>query len=136
MHHDEFIGQVQHAAQLPSRGDAERIARIVLETLGERLTEQTAHHLAAQLPSEIGRHLIGQVSSERMTVEQFSQRIAVRERTTSVLARQHTSAVLGTVARAVSSGVIRHIMTQLPPEFGALFFAPARAEPMGPAAAH
>lgn len=32
MRHDEFIGEVQHRAKLPSRGDAERATRITLET--------------------------------------------------------------------------------------------------------
>ena len=135
MHHDEFIGQVQHAAQLPSRGDAERVTRVVLETLGERLTEEMAHHLAAQLPSEIGRHLIGRVASERMTLDQFHQRIELRERTTATLARRHVDAVLGIVAGAVSPGVIRHILNQLPSGFGAVFFATGSKE-IGSAAAH
>jgi uncharacterized protein (DUF2267 family) len=39
MQHDEFIGQVQNRAKLPSRGEAEGATRATLETLGERIPE-------------------------------------------------------------------------------------------------
>jgi len=56
MQHDQFIGQVQHRAQLSSRGDAERAVRATLETLAERLVGGEATDLAAQLPRELGEH--------------------------------------------------------------------------------
>jgi uncharacterized protein (DUF2267 family) len=56
MRHDEFIGQVQNRAKLPSRGDAEGATRATLETLGERIPENLAVNLASQLPQEIGEH--------------------------------------------------------------------------------
>jgi hypothetical protein len=55
--HDEFTGQVQSRARLAGRGDAERAACAVLETLGERVPEGLAGNLTAQLPHEIGEHL-------------------------------------------------------------------------------
>lgn len=84
MQHDEFIGQVQHRAQLPSRGDAERMARGTLETLGERIPEQLAAHLASQLPHEIGEHLRrtvtmgGAGTGERFDRSEFLARVAQR----------------------------------------------------------
>lgn len=84
MRHDEFIGQVQDRARLPSRGDAERATRATLETLGERIPEGTADHLAAQLPHEIGEHLRrtevygGYGSGERFGRQEFLDRVASR----------------------------------------------------------
>ena len=37
LRYDEFIGQVQHRAQLGSHAEAERATRATLETLAERL---------------------------------------------------------------------------------------------------
>jgi uncharacterized protein (DUF2267 family) len=117
MQHDHFIGQVQNRAQLPTRGDAERITRVVLETLGEQLDDGGARHLAAQLPAEIGRHLIGQVAAGRLTFEQFVQRIALRERMPIAIARKHIEAVIGEVRVAVSTGVMDHVRAQLPADY-------------------
>jgi uncharacterized protein (DUF2267 family) len=84
MRHDEFIGKVQDRAHLPSRGDAERATRAVLETLGERIPEQTLEHLAAQLPLEIAGHLRrtmtmgGAGTGERFGLDEFATRVASR----------------------------------------------------------
>lgn len=57
MQHDEFVGQVQARGKLSSRGQAERVIRSVLETLGERIPDGLSGNVAAQLPHEIGEHL-------------------------------------------------------------------------------
>lgn len=78
MNHDEFVGQVQHRAHLPSRGDAELIIRATLETLGERLQSESAEHVAAQLPPELGRHLKNR-PFEHLSLRDFNERVAKRE---------------------------------------------------------
>ncbi|WP_338003555.1 DUF2267 domain-containing protein [Natronoglomus mannanivorans] len=57
MQYDEFIGEVQHRAQLDSREAALSATRATLETLSERIQPGEAENLGAQLPGEIGRHL-------------------------------------------------------------------------------
>lgn len=57
MTYDEFVGQVQHRAQLSDTGAAVAAIRATLETLGEHLFGGKAENLAAQLPREIGIHL-------------------------------------------------------------------------------
>ncbi|PZG23095.1 DUF2267 domain-containing protein [Nonomuraea aridisoli] len=84
MQHDEFIGKVQARAHLGARDQAERACRATLETLGERITEGLADHLAAQLPHEIGEHLRrtevlgGLGSGQHFGREEFVQRVADR----------------------------------------------------------
>lgn len=128
MQHDEFIGQVQHRARLPHRGDAERVTRIVLETLSERLTEGAARNLAAQLPAEIGHHMIGTPLSGRLTLEEFFQRLSLREGVPLPTVIHHARAVLSVVRDAVSPGALEHVKAQLPKDFEALF----NASPEGP----
>jgi uncharacterized protein (DUF2267 family) len=116
MNHDEFVGQVQHRAHLPSRGDAEMIIRATFETLGERLMPEAAEHVAAQLPAELARHLTDHPFFH-MTVRDFNERVAVREHTDVAMAAFHARCVLDTMRTAISYGALRKLRLQLPEEF-------------------
>ncbi|HSP16548.1 MAG TPA: DUF2267 domain-containing protein [Thermoanaerobaculia bacterium] len=129
MNHDEFVGQVQHRAQLASRGDAETIIRVTLETLHERMQPEAASHVAAQLPAEIGRSLRGQGQFEHLTLQDFLRRVAVREDATIEKAVFHVRCVLEVVEMAISPGAFRKLENQLPQDFrAALLPSPARRE--------
>ena len=125
MKHDEFVGQVQHRAALPSRGAAEAVIRCTLETLAERLTPAVASHLADQLPPEVGHHLRGG-QLERFSVHDFYARIAFREGIPVMLAEEHARVVLELISRVVSAGILDKVMSQLPHTFASLFIAPYR----------
>ena len=116
MNHDEFVGQVQHLAHLPSRGDAETIIRATFETLGERLQPQAAAHVAAQLPPELGRHLRDH-TFQHLSVREFYGRVAERERTDLDKAAFHARCVLDALCAAVSPGTVEKMQRQLPEEF-------------------
>ena len=123
MNHDQFVGQVQHLAQLASRGDAERVIRATLETLGERLMPEAADHLAAQLPPELARNLMDQPFTH-LSIEEFRSRVAQREGTNIGEAAFHTRCVMQTIREAVSEGAMRKLSAQLPREFQMLLHAP------------
>ncbi|MBE3559394.1 MAG: DUF2267 domain-containing protein [Ktedonobacteraceae bacterium] len=130
MKHDEFIGQVQNRAKLPSRGDAERAVRATLETLGERLSGGEANDLASQLPPELGRHLRGPMAGlgERFSLHEFFQRVSLREGTDLPAATYHARAVVEVLKEAVAPGEIRDVQAQLPTEFRRLFEAGSQGE--------
>lgn len=121
MRHDEFVGQVQHRAELPSRGDAETIIRATLETLGERLLPQAAAHIAAQLPPELGRHLHGTDHFEHFTLLQFYERVAEKEHKDLLRAMEDVDAVVTTLTEAISPGAVRKLRQQMPQDFRSLF---------------
>lgn len=123
MNHDEFVGHVQHLAHLPSRGDAESIIRATFETLGERLQSESAEHLAAQLPPELGRHLMNR-HFEHLTLRDFNERVAEREHHDVRKASFHARCVLDTLSTAISPGAVLKIRKQLPEEFQPLFGTP------------
>ena len=50
MQYDQFIGEVQNRARLPSEGEAIAAVRATLQTLAERLAGGATDNLAAQLP--------------------------------------------------------------------------------------
>jgi uncharacterized protein (DUF2267 family) len=122
MNHDEFVGQVQHLAHLPSRGDAEMIIRATFETLGERLQSESAEHVAAQLPPELGRHLRHR-RFEHLTLRDFNERVAEREHRDVEKASFHARCVLDALGAAISPGAVQKIRKQLPDEFQTLFSA-------------
>ncbi|MGZ5493685.1 MAG: DUF2267 domain-containing protein [Thermoanaerobaculia bacterium] len=117
MNHDEFVGQVQHRAHLPSRGDAETIIRATLETLRDRLQPKAAAHLAAQLPAEIGRHLGGGSRFEHLSLHDFYERVAEREQARIDKAVFHARCVIDVVRDAISPGAVRKLEKQMPEEF-------------------
>lgn len=116
MNHDEFVGQVQHLAHLPSRGDAELIIRATFETLGERLQNESAEHVASQLPPELGRHLVNRPFSH-LSLREFNERVAEREHRDVEKASFHARCVMDTLSAAISPGAVRKIRVQLPEEF-------------------
>ena len=120
MNHDEFVGQVQHLAHLPSRGDAEMVIRATFETLGERLQTESAEHVAAQLPAELGRHLKNR-PFQHLSLQDFKERVAEREHRDVRKAAFHARCVLATLRHAISPGAVRKIRLQLPEEFDPLF---------------
>lgn len=115
MNHDEFVGQVQHRAHLPSRGDAELIIRATFETLGERLQSESAAHVAAQLPPELGRHLTNR-TFEHLSPHDFGARVAEREHADVDKAVFHARCVFDTMRDAISPGAVRKVERQLPAE--------------------
>ncbi|WP_395108522.1 DUF2267 domain-containing protein [Actinomadura sp. SCN-SB] len=129
MQHDDFIGQVQNRARLPSRGDAERACRATLETLGERIPEGLADNLAAQLPVEIGEHLRrteiygGRGSGERFDRHDFIERVSSRSGADEPKAAFLARAVLEVTDEATEGGIMDKIYSSLSPDIRQLVAA-------------
>ena len=120
MNHDAIVGEVQHRAHLPSRGEAEAAIRATLTTLADRIPQGTAHHLADQLPREIGLHLRHGIV-ERLPLDEFYDRISEREGVDRSTATFHARIVLTLLAEAVSPGVMLKVRREVPENFGSLF---------------
>jgi uncharacterized protein (DUF2267 family) len=79
MQFEEFVGQVQQRARLGSQGETMRAICATLETLGERLFDGQAGHLAAQLPPGVNAYLRLAKRPEKFGLEEFFQRVSERE---------------------------------------------------------
>jgi len=123
MDYDRFIGLVQSRAHLASSGDAVAAVRATLSTLAERIDPHEAHHLAAQLPREIGVFLEGNKleKGERFSFGEFCQRVSDREHVDPPQAVHHARCVIETLEEAASPGEIRDVRSQLSEEFQPLF---------------
>ena len=117
MQHDQFVGQVQHRAELASRGQAETAIRAVLETLAERLQPAAAAHIAAQLPTEIAIHLTTSHEFEHLPIETFYRYVAQKEHVRVDQAALHVAAVFETLRDALTPGAVRKLSGQLPHEY-------------------
>lgn len=123
MQYAQFIGHVQHRAQLPDHQQAIRATRATLETLGERLTGGEAKDLAAQLPPEIGKFLVSAHSNGSFDLDEFFHRVRDRESVDMPIAVYHARVVIEVLKEAVSEGEWRDVRAQLPRDYNRLFDA-------------
>lgn len=125
MKQHEFLANVRDRGSYSDQVEAERVSRIVLGLLGERLAGNEAQHVAAQLPEglqdAVTAHAEKQVS---YGAEEFLRRVAAELDTTEETAKWDASAVLTTVGEAVTGGQLNQVLTQLPPAYAVLFGKP------------
>lgn len=114
MDHATFLGELQHRAELPSQGDTERVARAVLQTLGERLGEGEAQDLASQLPKEIDRYLETTDSGQQFSFGEFTQRVADRADADESEAAFFSQVTMDVVTTAIGTGELQDIVMQFP----------------------
>lgn len=121
MDHDTFIGTVQQRADLASRGPADSATRATLSTLGERITEEEAEDISAQLPMEVGRYLTDvDEHAQQFDADAFADRVAERAEA-SVVEDAPTEAarvVVSVAVEATETGLIQDVVGQLPQNEG------------------
>ena len=121
MKHDEFVSELQHRVDAPSRGQTLHTTHAVLETLGERLQEGEAEDLAGPLPIEIDRFLTDADSGQQFDYDEFLERVAEREDADVADAAFHAQAVMALVAEAIPGGLLEDVRANLPSEYDDLF---------------
>lgn len=128
MQYDEFVGEVQNRARLPSRGDTLRAIQATLETLAERIAPGEAGDLAAQLPPELSTFLTDVETTERFPINDFFLRVAAKETADLPDATHHARAVIAVLGEAVTTGEMEDIRAQLPDNYKPLFEAGSEGE--------
>jgi uncharacterized protein (DUF2267 family) len=122
MDYSELIGRIEDMAGLDTEG-AEQAVAATLTTLAERISEEEAEDLAAQLPGDVKARLMGAVGEgEVFSADEFIKRVAAREGGVPPdEARAHAEAVLVTLREAISGGEFEDILLQLPDDYLELF---------------
>ena len=124
MQFSDFIDQVRERTGLDTSEDAERLARAVLETLGERLDRKVRNGVEAQLPDELKDVLLARAqNTDQFTLEEFYNRVGARADLTYQDATEHTRQVLAVLQDAIAEGEKKQILESLPPDYGQLFSA-------------
>jgi uncharacterized protein (DUF2267 family) len=115
--HREFIESVQKRANV-SEDEAERLTRVTMTVLADRITGGEAEDLAAQLPRGMRDYLVSRrEEAEKFDLEEFIRRVSERAGVDVETATRGVRAVLSTVRRAVTSGEFEDVLAQLPKEF-------------------
>ena len=129
MDSERFIRHVERVVAGGLRFEhAERATAATLRTLAECLPAAYARDLAAQLPAEIQRPLVGARTRPPVgSLHEFLRRVADREDVSPSQAYEHARAVLDALTEAVTGHELQHVRTQLPDDMAPLFVAPAAA---------
>ena len=121
MNYVQFVEIVRERIRVSDAREAVKAIEATLKTLGERITEKEAAHLAAQLPPEIGRFLTVVDTNKDFDLQTFYENVSRRESIGQPQSREHAQAVLSVVADIVSPGELRDVLAQLPQEYIDLF---------------
>lgn len=121
----EFLANVRERGSYADQTEAEKVTRIVLRVLSERLPIGQSAHLAAQLPGSLQDALPdGDQPAPSFGVEEFVSRVADQLGTTPETAKWDASAVLTTVGEAVTGGELNQVLSVLPSGYAVLFGKP------------
>lgn len=115
--YERFLTTIQQQAGM-SWAEAERAARAVLETLGERSSLGQAQDLAGDLPEEMRPWLLDHPpDAEGFDAREFVRRVAEREDTDLETAERHSRAVFVALARLVRGDEIADLLSELPKDY-------------------
>lgn len=73
----------------------------VLQTLGERLSEDQSRDLAAELPADLSEHLTTGESGQRFSEEEFVSRVDQRMETRDVTGERAATAVMASLLEGI-----------------------------------
>jgi uncharacterized protein (DUF2267 family) len=122
--YEAFVTTVQEEARVPFE-DAERIARVVLGVLADRIAQGEARDLAAQLPAELAPHLSGSRDAVGFDAEEFVDRVAEAEGVDADTAERYAAAVFDAIGRTISDAEYDDLVAELSADY-------ARLLPEGP----
>jgi uncharacterized protein (DUF2267 family) len=100
----------------------------VLRTLAERVTEDVAENLAAQLPQELQVYLETEKHAERFSLDEFFTRVAAYESVDLPRAAYHARVVTEVLGEATTPGMMEEIRGQFPPTYAPLFEAGSQGD--------
>ncbi|HEX8100022.1 MAG TPA: DUF2267 domain-containing protein [Actinomycetota bacterium] len=121
MDYADFLSRVEEQSGLDT-DDADQAVVATLSTLAERISEEEAADLAAQLPGELKPQFDGaSADAEIFDAREFLRRVAERASTSTDKARESAEAVLTALREAISGGELEDILLQLPDDYLELF---------------
>src|SRR3954452_8067571 len=114
--YERFITVVAEDAEIGFEA-AERAARAVLETLGERIAQGEARDIAAQLPPELSPYIATNTPADGFDVDEFVRRIAERAGVDAATAERHARAVFTALSRALDRREHDQMATELSKDY-------------------
>jgi uncharacterized protein (DUF2267 family) len=122
MDYDQFLSVVGQWGGGLDRDTAEGATSATLRTLADRLAQDEARRLAAQLPAEAYGFLWTTGGADRLDVDAFLQRVAEREGVDLPTAERHARAVFAAVRQGIEADELEKLSATLPDAIRALLF--------------
>ena len=120
MKYEQILEEVKIRAQLDNLQQAAEVSRAVLEALGERLFNNEADDLAAQLPEQLAQSLRGH-QSRAFGLDEVLAMIAGKTDASPDQAEHYAGTVIAVMKKFISEGELHDVQAQLPKEFSRLF---------------
>ena len=129
MKYHDFLGEVQHRAEMAETQQAVTATRATLETMAERVHRGEVSDVAAQLPRELAVYLENaQEKPERFSAQEFVKRVAAREEADLPDAAYHARVVLEVLGEALTPNEFTQLRGQFPADYNDLFEAGSKGE--------
>ncbi|MDT0266459.1 DUF2267 domain-containing protein [Streptomyces sp. DSM 44915] len=121
MTYGTFMATVRERGEYAA-DEAERLVQAVIATLGERLPEPSAEHLADQLPIPLA-DLVDRAAGPARTwgVSEFINQVAEHTEQDEESAEEDTRVVFSVLADQISGGEMNKLISQLPSGYADLF---------------
>ncbi len=117
MNYEEFIRVVQERGQMRTERDTLIAIEATLKTLGERLTDLQAAHLASLLPFEIGLFLTVVDTNKDYSLNSFFKHVAGREGQPLDDSMGHALAVISVLEDTLPPGELQGTLAALPEDY-------------------
>lgn len=124
MDYETFLRRVQEVAAIEDRDEAERITRVVLHTLSERLSRADRKDLASQLAGPLRSMMETHTEADRYDLPEFYRRVALRADLSLADGEAYARAVMAVLREAVTAGQIAEVLSTLPEDYVELFETP------------
>jgi uncharacterized protein (DUF2267 family) len=118
----EFLSTVRERGEYPA-DEAKRAVEAVLTALGERLPQQSAQHLADQLPTPLDEVVENAPDGPGRSwgVDEFVSHVAAYVGEDEDAAEDHTRVVFSVLASQIAGGEMNKLISQLPTGYAELF---------------
>lgn len=115
MDYEDFIQLVQKEAGGIDSDRAQLATRATMRVLAQRLSDDQATDLAAQLPTELFFSLLSTAgNAEHFDFDEYLDKVAEHEGVDPETAERHARAVFFALGRAVSTAEIDDVVSELP----------------------
>lgn len=124
MPYEEFLATVRERGGYEA-DEAQTVTRAVVTTLGDRLTTESAEHLADQLPHALAELLEDAGgSAQKWGAREFVAHVSEVTGDDEDTAEDHTRIVFSALADQVSGGELNKVLSRLPSGYADLFGFP------------
>ena len=117
MIYEEFIDELRRKAGPMTREEAKRVARAYMETLGERLSDETCAALAVHLPNGLAASLLWGGRDGPFSVWEFHERLARKAGIAPTHAARYARHVGSVLGEAVPTEELAAAREELPREY-------------------